>query len=168
MPMVRYAVALATLAGVSLSAAAGDFKLGDAVEGKLNGAVTFGTTIRTESPDPSVYGATASTRVPEVPPGRLSGNAAGHDLNFKKNRPVSTVLKGVFDLELKRQNLGVFVRAKAWHDFELKDGDRAYGNTPNGYAQNVPLSDDGFDPAAKFSNVQMADVYAFGRFEVAG
>jgi hypothetical protein len=165
--MVRYAVALATLAGVSLSAAAGDFKLGDAVEGKLNGAVTFGTTIRTESPDPSVYGATASTRVPEVPPGRLSGNAAGHDLNFKKNRPVSTVLKGVFDLELKRQNLGVFVRAKAWHDFELKDGDRAYGNTPNGYAQNVPLSDKGFDPEAKFSNARLADLYGFGRFNVA-
>jgi hypothetical protein len=153
---------------MSLPLAAAGFKLGGEVEGKLNGAITFGTTIRTESPDPSVYGETASTRLPEVAPGQLNGNAAGNDLNFKKNRPVSTVLKGIFDLELKRQNLGVLVRAKAWYDFELKNGDRAYGNTPNGYAQNVPLSDNGFDPAAKFSNVRLADVYGFGRFHVAG
>src|SRR4030081_3514853 len=167
MPMVRYAVALATLAGMSLPLAAAGFKLADEVEATVHGAVTFGTTIRTQSPDPSVYGVTASTRVPEVAPGQVSGNGAGNDLNFKKNRPVSTVLKGLVDLELKRRNLGVFVRAKAWHDFELKDGDRAYGNTPNGYAQNVPLSDKGFDPEAKFSNARLADLYGFGTFNVA-
>ncbi|MBI4984633.1 MAG: DUF1302 family protein, partial [Rhodocyclales bacterium] len=113
-----------------------------------------------------MYGATYSTRVPGATPGQLNGNAGLGDLNFKKGRPVSTVLKGHVDLELKRQNLGLFVRAKAWNDFELKDGNRAYGNMPNGYVQNVPLSDNGFDPAAKFSNAQFADVYAFGKFDV--
>ena len=156
-----------TLTGLSLSAAAMDFRLGDDVEGKLNATVAAGTMIRTESPDPSVYGTLSAARV-GLPPGQLGGNAGRNDLNFQKNRPVSTVLKGVADLELKRQDFGFFARAKAWNDFELKDGDRAYGNSANGFQQNVPLSDNGFAPAAKFSNVQLTDVYAFGRFKVGG
>jgi hypothetical protein len=165
--MVRHAVALAlaTLAGIN-SAVAGDFKLGPEIEGRVSGAATFGTAIRTQSPEPRVYGATASTQVPGAAPGELSGNGGANDLNFQKNHPVSTVLKGFVDLELKRRNVGIFVRAKAWYDFELEDGDRAYGNTPNGYAHNRPLSDAGFDPEAKFSNARLADVYGFGTFKV--
>lgn len=140
-----------------------DFKLGDEIGAKLNATVTAGTTIRTESPNPDVLGTLSTARL-GLPPGQLSGNTGGNDLNFAKGRPVSTIVKGVADLELRRQNLGFFVRAKAWYDFELKDGDRAYGNIPNGFRQNVPLSDNGFDPAAKFSNARLADVYAFGRF----
>ena len=161
---IRPAAALA-LAGLSLAAAAADFKLGDEVEGKVSATVTAGTIIRTEAPDPAVLGTLSTARV-GLPAGQLGGNSGGNDLNFQKGRPVSTVLKGVFDLELKRQNLGVFARVKAWHDFELEDGDRAYGNIPNGFRQNVPLGDSGFDPAAKFSNVRLADAYAFGRFKL--
>lgn len=164
MPTIRQIAAFA-LASISLPAVAMDFKLGDDVEGKLSATVTAGTMIRTESPDPNVAGALSSSRV-GIPSGQLGGNAGGSDLNFQKGQPVSTVLKTVVDLELKRQNLGFFVRAKAWHDSELKDGERAYGNFPNGFQQNAPLSDNGFNPAAKFSNAQLADVYAFGKFKV--
>ncbi|MCX7178428.1 MAG: DUF1302 family protein [Proteobacteria bacterium] len=156
------AVSLGTLPGI---AAAMDFQIGDDVAGKFNATLTAGTTIRTESPDPAVLGTLSTARV-GLPPGRLGGNTGGNDLNFQKGQPVSTVVKGVFELELTRQNLGVFARAKAWEDFELKSGDRAYGNIPNGFRQNVPLSDNGFDPAEKFSNVRLADLYAFGRFKL--
>ena len=166
MTKIRHAVALA-LASLSLPAAAMDFTLGNGIEGKLNATATFGTMIRTESPDPAVLGPLSAARV-GLPPGQLFANTGGNDLNFQKNRPVSTVLKAMVDLELNWQNLGLFARAKAWHDFELKDGDRAYGNIPNGFSQNVPLSDSGFDPAAKFSNARLADVYAFGKFNLGG
>jgi len=164
MIIIRHTVALA-LASLSLPIEAMDFKLGDDVEGKFNATVTAGTMIRTESPDPSVLGALSAARV-GGPPGQLNANAGSSDLNFQKGRPVSTVLKGVVDLELKRRDFGFFARVKAWDDFALKNGDRAYGNIPNGFTQNVPLSDSGFDPAAKFSNVQLADVYVFGRANV--
>lgn len=164
--ITRPALVLA-LAGLAFPAAAMDFKLGDEVAGKLDATLTAGTTVRTEAPDPNVLGTLSTARV-GLPPGQLGGNSGGNDLNFKKGRPVSTVVKGLFDLELSRRNLGVFARAQAWHDIELQNGDRAYGNIPNGFRQNAPLSDAGFAAAAKFSNVQWADVYAFGRFDVGG
>lgn len=166
MAIVRNAAAVVVVS-LSLPAEAIDFKLADEVEGKLNVTVTGGTMIRTESADPSVLGALSALRV-GLPPGQLGGNSGRNDLNFQKSRPVSTVLKGVMDLELKRQDFGIFVRAKIWNDFELKNGNRAYGNSANGFQQNVPLSDNGFDPAAKFSNAQLADAYAFGRLKTEG
>lgn len=150
------------LACLSLPAGAMDFKLGDEVGGKVNATVTAGTMIRTGSPDPGEYGALSGALVGRSV-GQLAGNAGSSDLNFQKGRPVSTVLKGVADIELKRRNLGFFARAMAWNDFELKNGNRAYGNTPNGFARNAPLSDNGFAPEAKFSNARFTDVYVFGR-----
>jgi len=138
-----------------------DFQLSDDVKLKFNSTVTFGTTLRTESPDPSAYGTLSAARVGLVP-GQLGSNSGSSNLNFQGGAPVSTVLKGVADFELTRKNMGLFMRVKAWNDFELKNGSRAYGNTPNGFARNVPLSDNGFDSAATFSNAQLADVYVFG------
>ena len=153
------------LAGAAMATGATEFKFGDAIEGSLNGTATAGTTIRTESADPALLGTLSPGRV-GLPPGQLAGNSGGNDLNFKRDRPVSTVAKAMLDLELRHANIGFFARTKIWYDFELKDGDRAYGNIPNGFRQNAPLSDNGFDPATKFSNARLADVYAFGHFNL--
>jgi hypothetical protein len=155
-------LALAAMPGFAAAAESGP---GGGIEVRLSGAATAGTMIRTESPDPAVLGTQSTARIGH-PPGQLGGNAGGSDLNFRRGRPVSTVAKLVADLEIRRDNLGVFLRAKAWHDFELEDGDRPYGNTLNGFRQNAPLSDRGFDPAARFSNARLADAFAFGRFPV--
>lgn len=154
-----------TLALAAQPALALDFKLPDEVQASLKGTVTLGTAVRTESPDPAVLGTLSTARV-GLPPGQLGGNAGGNDLNFEKNRPVSTVLKGLFDFEVKKQDFSLFVRAKAWYDQELEKGDRPYGNIPNGFAQNVPLSDEGFDPHARFSNALIEDVYINNKFKL--
>jgi hypothetical protein len=146
-----------------MPAGAMGFKLGS-IDGRLAGTFTLGTSVRTESPDSAVLGTLSTARVGQ-PPGQLGGNAGGSNLNFEKNRPFSTVLKGFMDLELKRENLGLFVRGKGWYDYELEEGSRAYGNAPNGFRQNVPLSDNGFAREAKFSGLQFADAYAFGKFQ---
>ena len=145
------------------SAHAIDFQISDQVTVKIGGALTVGTSIRMEAPDADVLGNLSSTRV-GVSGAQLGGNAGGSDLNFEVNRPVSTVVKGVFDLEIRAQNFGVFARAKTWYDQELSNGSRAYGNIPNGFTQNTPLSDAGFDPSAKFRGTVLEETYLFGQF----
>ena len=159
-------IALA-LASLSLPAAAADFTLGDDVEAKINATVTAGTMIRVQSPSVDAYGALVGPLVGQVA-GKLAANADSSDLNFQKNKPVSTVVKGVADLELKRKDFGVFARVMAWDDTELSSGNRAYGNSVNGFKQNAPLSDSGFSPEAKFSNVEMQDLYLFGKTNLSG
>ena len=159
-------IALA-LASLSLPAAAADFTLGDDVEAKINATVTAGTMIRVQSPSTDVYGALVGPLVGQVA-GKLAANADNSDLNFQKNKSVSTVVKGVADLELKRKDFGVFARVMAWDDTELSSGNRAYGNSVNNFTQNAPLSDSGFSQEAKFSNVELADLYLFGKTHLSG
>lgn len=142
-----------------------DFKLSEDIHGKFTGTVTLGTSYRTEGADSAVLGSLSTARV-GLPAGQLGGNSGGNDLNFQKGKPVSSVLKGLFDLQLQRQDTGVAVRLKAWHDFELNNGSRPYGNSVNGFAQNVPLGDSGFDEHAKFSNAKVEDISVFSRFKL--
>jgi hypothetical protein len=156
----------AAMAAASMPTSAADFTLDNGVQGKVNATVTYGTTYRTEDPDAGLLGPLSSARVPGAPAGRLGGNAGSSDLNFRKDSRVSSVLKGMADIELKKDNFGIFVRAKAWRDFALTDDLRPYGNFANGYKADAPLSDDGFHAEAKFSNAQIVDAYVFGQVNV--
>lgn len=153
------AVAAALAAG---SASALDFTVGDGIEGRVSGTVTAGTLIRTEAPDPGLYGSLAGARI-GASTGQLNANAGSSDLNFVQNAPVSTVIKGVADLELKKGDIGAFTRLMAWQDLELFNGNRPYGNSVNGFAQGVPLSDSGFAREATFSNAMFTEAYLFGK-----
>ena len=148
-----------------MTAGAVDFSLADGVEGKLTGTASFGTMIRAESPQPSSYPYIASQVVAGVPAGNLYGLTASPDLNYQKNKPVSTVLKGLVDLDIHAGSLGVFARAYGWYDFTLGHQSAAYGNYPNGFSGGA-LSDNGFAPEAQFSNVLMRDVYVYDRFKL--
>ena len=164
--LTRAAIASATTL-VCAGAYAAEWTTDEGVKVKLGSVVTLGTAIRTESPDPAVLGKLALQRV-GMTDYQLGGNSGGNDLNFKKDRPVSTVLKGLFNLEVSKGDIGVFMRARAWTDHELENGNRAYGNIPNGFAQNTPLSDRGFDPRAKFTNAVIDDFNVFGRSKIEG
>lgn len=153
------AMAVATFPATAL-----EFELGDGIRGRLSGTVTAGTSIRTEAPDPGLYGTLSGARV-GAPTGQLGPNAGSSDLNFSRNAPVSTVLKGFADLELKKNDAGVFTRIMAWQDTELKYGNRAYGNVPNGFARGVPLSDNGFAREASFSKAMVTEAYVFGKLK---
>jgi hypothetical protein len=141
-----------------------DWQVGSDTRLRLNMATTVGTSYRTEAPDPAVLGSVSGTRL-GVGPGQLGGNAGGNDLNFQRGQAVSTVLKSLLELDLKHQQSGLFARAKIWHDFALENRNRPYGNATNGFQTNGPLSDRGFEPNARFSNAQFADVYGYTRFE---
>jgi len=71
----------------------------------------------------------------------------------------------VWDLDLKKDNMGLFVRGRAWHDFALGEKNAAYGNFPNGFQPNQPLSDRGFAPSAQFSHVDLREAYVYGQVD---
>lgn len=162
MTIARKAGALSALALACVQAHAVEFKAENGLEGKINGVFTLGTQIRTQDPSPDAYSAVVSPSVPGVPRGHLAGQNGGPDLNFYKGDQISTVLKGVVDVDLKKDNVGVFVRASAWKDFALGENNVAYGNFPNGFTPNRPLSDQGFASSARFSNAEIRDVFLYG------
>jgi hypothetical protein len=86
-------------------------------------------------------------------------------LNFAKDQAISNVLKLVWDLDLKKDNMGLFVRGRAWHDFALGEKNAAYGNYPNGFQPNQPLSDKGFAPSARFDNLDLHEVFVYGQVD---
>src|SRR6056300_486408 len=72
----------------------------------------------------------ASWRLNEADPrfiGALNGGDGGTtttddgNLNFGKNDTFSKIIKGVHDLQLSKDNWGIFARVKYWYDKELKD-----------------------------------------------
>ena len=166
MKNIHKALALSVLGAASLPSVALDFKLGDGVEGKFNSTITLGTQMRTDSPSPDVYATTPSAFVPGAALGKLSGQTGGSDLNYNKGDTISTVAKGAFDLDLKKDKLGFFVRANVWADLALGQNSAPYGNYANKFLANSALSDSGFADSAKFNNAEFRDYYGYNTFDL--
>jgi hypothetical protein len=146
------------------TATAAEFKLNDDLTVTANVVATAGTIIRTEQPSPSTYAFVPSVALAGAKPGGLVGQTGGSDLNFKRGDLTSTVLKTMIDLDIRQRDSGLFLRLDGWKDLVLGRRGVAYGNNPNGFTPSAPLSDQGFAPDAKFSNVRVRDVYAYTRF----
>ena len=167
MKPIRSAFALSFISA-ALPALAADFKPAEGVDAKLGATVTFGTTVRMDTPDPAAYALIPSTVVPGTAPGQLVGQTGGSDLNFARHRPVSTVLKALVEGDIHSQHLGIFARASAWTDFTLRSRSVPYGNYPNGFTPNSKLSDEGMNRGAKFDGIDLRDAYVYGDTELAG
>ena len=164
MTFLRAAVLGACLAPVA-NALAAEFEIADGLKASVKATLTLGTGIRTEESSTANFGRLAGNRVGRAG-GLTSVNSGGPNLNFEEGRAYSTGLKGFADFEIRGKSLGAFARLKAWHDFELQDGDRPYGNFPNAFAQRVPLSDAGFAREAKFSEAQFTEAYVSGKLDL--
>jgi Protein of unknown function (DUF1302) len=88
------------------------------------------------------------------------------NLNFNKHDAVSQVVNGYLSLEYKSGDYGGRVSAKAWYDYALEKGGRPWGNIPNGFAPDAPLSDEGAQPRSRFSGVALDNLYLNGRHQV--
>ena len=149
---------LATIA-LSFPAAAFEFEWGD-VEGSFNSQISLGASWRMSNQDPLLvtpgnapsYG-TAST-----------GTGDDGNLNFNDGDVYSLILKGVHDVELRKDDFGVLVRFKYWYDDELANGKRPHGNSANLYTPNEKLNDSGFDDFAQASGIELLDAFIYGTF----
>ncbi|HSH90262.1 MAG TPA: DUF1302 domain-containing protein [Ramlibacter sp.] len=154
----RQALAAALVAGIAVPAAAGSFSLDGGVEGQWTLGASVGSSWRARSADLDLVsvgnGGTAS-----------DGNDDG-SLNYPKGRPFSTIVKVVGDVQLKRDNLGLFVRAKAWYDHVAEKKGVPHGSFTNGYVPGARLVDDFDDKLSRFSGAALADAYVFGDFKL--
>ena len=141
--------------------------------GKLTvtGSVTAGSAWRTTSQDTALLPNVNSSQVGIT--GTAITPAAGRNqddgnLNFNKGDPISQVVNGYLALEYKAGGYGLAASAKAWWDHALENADRPWGNIPNGYTPNSPLSDAGAQPRTQFSGAALDNLKAFGKIEMGG
>ncbi len=144
---------------MALPAMAGEFELGG-FEGSFNSQISLGGSWRMSEMEPRL-----------VTPGNAPGfglastsTADDGDLNFDDGDIYSLILKGVHDLELRKGDFGVFLRAKYWYDQELENGSRPHGNSANAYTPNTELATSGFDSFAQGSGIELLDAFIYNTF----
>lgn len=141
--------------------AAGSFTGPGGVEGRWAAEVTVGAAQRTRNADPSLVfignGGTASSNTVD------DGN-----LNYKKGDVFSSVAKVVGEVEVKKGNLGAFVRARAYSDYTAKRKNVPHGSSATEYRGGEPLSDRNTPEGTRFEDFQLLDAYAYGDFKPFG
>ncbi len=149
------------LASIALSfpAAAFEFQWGN-VEGSFNSQISLGASWRMSDQDPQLV------TFGNAPSYGLASTGTGDDgnLNFNDGDVYSTILKGVHDLELRKDDFGLLVRFKYWYDDELANGKRPHGSSANLYTPNEKLNDSGFDDFAQASGIALLDAFVYGTF----
>lgn len=117
----------------------------------VKGGVYIGTVTRTDDRNPELIPAANASLISTPGAGVGGKNQDDGNLNFSRGDTVSTALNGRLELQYANGNFGINTSFKAWTDLSLKDTDRPWGNIPNGYTANAPLSDAGFERRARFS-----------------
>lgn len=175
MPPINTKTSLSLLGTLCLSVAclgAAPIHAADEANGEprlsVRGWLSYGTAVRAARPDPELVFSSNGQSIGVFGKATNSQNQDDANLNFKRGDTISTVLKGVAEIELKGADSGALLRIKAWQDAALQHDPRPWGNLPNAYAANQPLSDHGFSKLAQFSGVQPLDAYIYGSYTAGG
>jgi hypothetical protein len=96
--------------------------------------------------------------------GSYSTNGDNGNLNFDKGEAFSTVLKGVHELDISYDNIGVFVRGMYFKDFAVSGQETAWANPLTGNKTN--LCDDRRVEAELCSDIRFLDAFVYGDFEL--
>ncbi|HCM45954.1 MAG TPA: DUF1302 domain-containing protein [Colwellia sp.] len=96
--------------------------------------------------------------------GGYSTNGDAGNLNYNAGESFSKIFKGVHELDVHYQNVGIFVRGMYFYDMAMMDDDRAASNALTG---NV------FDPCRDSEakkqvcqDIRLLDAYVYGDFEI--
>ena len=145
-----------------------DYRMGD---GKLTvtGSAYLGTAFRTDEQDPKLLANTNSSLVGIV--GNAVTPSAGRNgddgnLNFDSGDPVAAVVKGYLSLSYRWRDYGIEASGQVWYDYITADASHPWGNVPNGFAADRPLSDAGALARARFSGVALNDLYGHGHHQL--
>lgn len=127
--------------------------------GSWDSTVSYGISWRGEDPDPALIGKGNGG----------TGEAILTDdgnLNFEKGDIFSNILKGTSEVEFSNDRFGAFGRIKYWYDFELENGKVPHGHVANDYQPNTRLNDSDFADYAKFSGIELLDLFVYGSFDI--
>jgi hypothetical protein len=164
----RFAGVAAAVAMVSAGGAARamPIELDGGWEANWNTTLSAGSTWRTEDPNNKLYKRADGARL-GLNDGLGGSGSDSNTLNTKAGDRVSTIVKMVTDLEVKREEMGGLIRVKAWYDQVTAAGHGRYGHMNNGYNSQDGLSDNGFQAAQKFDGLQLLDAYVYNTFDAA-
>lgn len=135
-------------------------------QGNWNTTASVGSSWRTKDADPGLYSAKDGARIPGLAAGTGGTNTDSGTLNWGKGDRFSTPIKVVSDVSLKKGDMGMFVRGKAWYDDALINGNVRVGNGDQGHTAGTPLSDSSQPAMNKFTNVVLLDAYVYNTFDV--
>lgn len=139
---------------------AGTTDLGDGLEAvwSINASVTGGW--RTRSPDLDLIGPGDG--------GTGSSYTGSANKNFDKGDNFSTLFRVIGDVNLRKDDYGVMLRAKAWDNYRLSSRSVQFGAPSNDYIANTELNDSAFDTnLSKFRGAELLDAYVYGSFDLA-
>ncbi|HEX5486088.1 MAG TPA: DUF1302 domain-containing protein [Limnobacter sp.] len=155
---VQFAVAVSAVVAVN-AAMANEYQIGD-YSLSVNSTVSVGTSVRMEAQDPRLYSSGNINSDGKAGTGQSNTGDDGN-LNFGKGDAFSTIIKGVHDFDLKRENYGLFTRVKWFYDATLNNKGVFHGHEPNGYVPGAKLNDSGFNPYARFDGVNLLDAFGY-------
>ena len=136
--------------------------------GSLDTTLSFGASYRAQEPDNSLYSAASGARAELNKIGFRSTNTDSGNVNYSKGDAFANLLKATIDYSLRKDDMGLFTRIRAWTDFALEGDGVNQGNGGSNYAQGQPLSDNGFAHLSKFSGATILDAYVYNTFDVSG
>jgi hypothetical protein len=96
--------------------------------------------------------------------GLYSTNGDNGNLNYDAGESFSKILKGSHDLDIRYNNLGLFVRGMYFYDFEMMDGDRAWTNPASNTVNNPCRDDEAKDQVCR--DIRLLDAFVYGDFEL--
>lgn len=96
--------------------------------------------------------------------GGYSTNGDNGNLNFDSGEAFSTIFKGTHELDIRKDNIGLFVRGMYFYDMEMSDEDRAWTNPASG-VNNDPCRDD--EASDQICNdIRLLDAFVYGDFDI--
>jgi hypothetical protein len=160
--MARLPLAAVVLAvGSSMSAQAGTLDLGDGLEAiwTLNTSLTSGW--RAKNPDPELIGVGDG--------GNASAYTGSATKNFGKGDNFTTLFRVVGDVNLRKGDKGLVLRAKAWDNYRLSGQSVSLGAPTNNFLADARMDDSQFDTKlSKFRGAALLDAYVYSGFDLGG
>ena len=177
-------VTAALIATAAPNASAANFQLGD-FDITFDSTFSLGTSIRVENRDwdstvgkangPSFNSATYAGYDPGISNGSFgqllwdgqgsySTNGDNANLNFDAGEAFSTVLKGLHELDIRKDNVGLFVRGMYYYDFEMSDSDRDWTNNLSGKKQDVCRDSEAEELVCR--DILLLDAFVYGDFDI--
>jgi hypothetical protein len=96
--------------------------------------------------------------------GSYSNNTDNGNLNYDAGETFSKIVKGTHELDIRNDNVGLFVRGMYFYDFEMMDGDRAWNNPISGQQKDPCLDDVAKDQVCR--DIRLLDAFIYGDFDL--
>lgn len=96
--------------------------------------------------------------------GTYSTNGDAGNLNYDSGEMFSSIFKGTHELDIRKDNIGLFIRGMYFYDAAMEDDDRPWANPISGKEYDVCRDDDAAELVC--SDVRLLDAFFYGDFDI--